>query len=127
MAGQEKSFGISLDFCRFLWYRVVLGKAGDTMSILEELWYGRINPNRRTASEDKLDSELRKLISEKEDELAPLLSDEAKVILEDLRDNQVDLSCSNERKAFVSGFCLGARIMLEVMGWTESPKTVEKK
>ena len=91
------------------------------MKILEELWYGRINPSDRAASEDRLGSELRKHISEKEDELAPLLSDEAKEILEQMRDGQVDLSCSNERKAFVSGFCLGARIMLEVMGWTESP------
>ena len=121
MAGQEKSFGISLDFCRFLWYRVVLGKEGDTMSILEELWYGRINPSQRMQPDDKSASELTEQIVEKEDELAALLSDEANEILEQMREKQLDLSTSNERKAFISGFRLGARIMLEVMDETDVP------
>ena len=44
-----------------------------------------------------------------------------------MREKQLDLSVANEKKAFISGFCLGARIMLEVMGWTEFPKTSERK
>ena len=97
------------------------------MKILEELWYGRINPSQRTQPDDKSDSELTEQIVEKEDELAALLSDEAKEILDQMRDTQLDLSTSNERKVFISGFRLGARIMLEVMGWAESPKTTENK
>ena len=93
----------------------MLGKAGDTMNILEELWYGRINPSQRTQLDGKSDSDLTEQIVEKEDELATLLSDEAKEILDQMRDKQLDLSTSNERKAFISGFRLGARIMLEVM------------
>ena len=85
------------------------------MRILEELWYGRINPSQRTQSDDKSASELTEQIVEKEDELAALLSDEAKEILDQMSDKQLDLSTSNERKAFISGFRLGARIMLEVM------------
>ena len=85
------------------------------MKILEELWYGRINPSQRTQPEDKSDSELTEQIVEKEDELDSLLSDKAKEILEQMRDKQLDLSTSNERKAFISGFRLGARIMLETM------------
>ena len=96
------------------------------MNILEELWYGRINPSQRTQPDDKSASELTEKIVKKEDELAPLLSDEAKEILEQMRDKQLDLSTSNERNAFISGFRLGARIMLEVIGWTENSKTVEK-
>ena len=97
------------------------------MKILEELWYGRINPCQRTQPDDKSASELTKQIVEKEDELVALLSNEAKEILDQMRDKQLDLSTSNERKAFISGFRLGARIMLEVMGWTEIPKAVEKE
>ena len=97
------------------------------MSILEELWYGRINPSQRTQPDDKSASELTEQIVEKEDDLAPLLSHEAKEILDQMREKQLDLSTSNERKAFISGFRLGARIMLEVMGWTEIPKEVEKE
>ena len=97
------------------------------MSILEELWYGRINPSQRTQQDEKSAFELTEQIVEKEDELAPLLSDEAKEILDQMREKQLDLSVANEKKAFISGFCLGARTMLEVMGWTEIPKAVEKQ
>ena len=91
------------------------------MKILEELWHGRINPSQRTQPDDKSSSELTDQIVEKEDELAALLSDEAKEILEQIREKQLDLSTSNEKKAFVSGFKLGARIILEVMDETDSP------
>ena len=101
----------------------MLGKAGDTMSILEELWYGRINPSQRTQPDDKSASELTEQIVEKEDELAALLSDETKEIMDQMRDKQLDLSTLNERKAFISGFRLGARIMLEVMDETDVPPT----
>ena len=105
----------------------MLGKAGDRMSILEELWYGRINPSQRTQPNDKSSSELTEQIVEKEDELAALLSDEAREILDQMRKKQLDLSVANEKKAFITGFCLGAKIMLELMGWTEIPKTAEKE
>ena len=91
------------------------------MNILEELWHGRINPSQRTQPDDKSSSELTEQIVEKEDELAALLSEEAKEILDQMRDKQLDLSTSNEKKAFVSGFKLGARIILEVMDETDSP------
>ena len=84
------------------------------MNILEELWYGRINPSQRTQPDDKSASKLTEYIVEKEDELAPLLSDEAKEILDQMREMQLDLSVANEKKAFISGFCLGARIVIEV-------------
>ena len=85
------------------------------------MWYGRINPSQRTQSDDKSASELTEQIVEKEDELASLLSDEAKEILEQMREKQLDLSTANELKAFISGFMLGARIMLEVMDETDIP------
>ena len=110
-----------LDFYRFLWYGVVLGKAGNTISILEELWYGRINPSQRTHLDDKSASKLIEQIVEMEDELVALLLDEAKEILDQMRDKQLNLSVSNERKAFISGFRLSARIMLEVMDETDVP------
>ena len=78
------------------------------MKILEELWYGRINPSQRTQPDDKSVSELTEQIMEKEDELAALLSDEAKEILNQMAGQQLNLSTSNDRKAFISGFRLGA-------------------
>ena len=90
------------------------------MNILEELWYGRINPSQRMQPDDKSAGELTEQIVEKEDELSALLSDEAKEILSQMTDQQLDLSTSNERKAFISGFRLGARIMLEVMDGSDT-------
>ena len=90
------------------------------MKTLEELGYGRINPSQRTQPDDKSASELTEQIVEKEDELAALLSDKAKEILEQMRDKQLDLSTLNERKAFISGFKLVARIMLETMNGSDT-------
>ena len=117
----NKKVNFYLDFRKDLWYCVVLGKAGDTMKILEELWYGRINPSQRTQPDDKSAAELTEQIVEKEDELAALLSDEAKEILDQMRDKQLDMSTLNERKAFISGFRLGARIMLETIDGSDTP------
>ena len=58
----------------------MLGKAGDTMSIFEELWYGKINPSQRAQPNGKSSSELTVQIVKKEDEFAALLLDEAKEI-----------------------------------------------
>ena len=79
----------------------MLGKTGNTMNILEELWYGRINPSQRTQPDDKSASELTEQIVEKEDELAALLSYEAKEILDQMREKQLDLSVANDKKAFI--------------------------
>ena len=69
---------------------------------------------------------LGKLILQNEEELAPLLSEKAKEVLEKLRDNQSELNDLNECEVFVCGFRLGARIMLEVLDgsdkWGESSK-----
>ena len=98
---KQKNFKNPLDFCRFLWYGVVLGKAGNIMNILEELWYGRINPSQRTQPDDKSASELTGQIVEKEDELAAPLSYEAKEILDQMREKQLELSAANKKKAFI--------------------------
>ena len=85
------------------------------MKILEELWYGNVTPGERSV--EKVDRlwNLGKLILQNEEELAPLLSEKAKEVLEKLRDNQSELNDLNECEVFVCGFRLGARIMLEVL------------
>lgn len=62
------------------------------MKILEELWYGNVTPGERSV--EKVDRlwNLGKLILQNEEELAPLLSEKAKEVLEKLRDNQSELN-----------------------------------
>ena len=85
------------------------------MKILEELWYGNVTPGERSV--EKVDRlwNLGKLILQNEEELAPLLSEKAKKVLEKLRDNQSELNDLGECEVFVCGFRLGAMIMLEVL------------
>lgn len=54
-------------------------------------------------------------VLQNEEELAPLLSEKAKEVLEKLRDNQSELNDLGECEVFVCGFRLGAMIMLEVL------------
>ena len=54
---------------------------------------------------------LGRLILQNEEELAPLLSEKAKEVLEKLRDNQSELNDLGECEVFVCG----AMIMLEVL------------
>ena len=85
------------------------------MKILEELWYGNVSPGERGMEKGSQLWKLCRLILQNEEELAPLLSEEAKEVLAKLRDNQSEMSDLNEREAFVCGFRLGARTMLEVL------------
>lgn len=85
------------------------------MKILEELWYGNVTPGERGVEKDGRLWNLGRLILQNEEELAPLLSEKAKEVLEKLRDNQSELNDLGECEVFVCGFRLGARIMLEVL------------
>ena len=79
------------------------------------LWYGNVTPGERGVEKDGRLWNLGRLILQNEEELAPLLSEKAKEVLEKLRDNQSELNNLNECEVFVCGFRLGARIMLEVL------------
>ena len=85
------------------------------MSILEELWYGNVEPAEYDASPSKEYKELLHLISRNEEKLQATMTDEQKELFEKytdcVRENQVITDCL----IFQTGFKLGARMMLEVM------------
>lgn len=85
------------------------------MKILEEFWYGNIQPNERDVVPNSRLAKLLKLVAKNEENLAPMLSEDAKAVFGKLKDSQDELSSMNERDSFVLGFRLGARFMLEVM------------
>ena len=68
---------------------------------------------------------LGELIIRHEKALNPLLSEQAKELLEKLQDNQAEWAYLKECEIFTYGFRLGARIMLEVMD--DSDKMPEVK
>lgn len=91
------------------------------MKILEELWYGNINPNERDVKPGSRRHKLGVLIVRNEEELIAMLSEQAKEIYEKLRDCQSELHGLNECEAFCIGFQLGARIAYEAMERNDIP------
>ncbi len=74
------------------------------MKILEELWYGNINPNEPDVKPGSQLHKLSTLIVRNEENLLPMLSVQAKETYEKLRDCQSELHGLIECEAFCIGF-----------------------
>ena len=85
------------------------------MNILEELWYGNISPCEMDFERGSKYSELLGYIVRHEEDLQKRLNDEEKEILEKFTECMGEMYGIEEREAFVRGFTLGARIIIEVM------------
>ena len=85
------------------------------MRILEELWYGKVIPWQMGIKSEQYKS-LMSQIAESEDKLMELLSEEAKVVYEQLMAQQNEALALEQREAFIRNFKLGARFMMEVAG-----------
>ena len=85
------------------------------MRLLEELWYGNIEPteyNTNTCAEYK---EALRLIAKNEEKLRATLTDEQKEIFSRYIDAVQDYQTIAECLLFHSSFKLGARMVAEVM------------
>ena len=85
------------------------------MNILEEFWYGNIEPAEYDISSSKEYKELLQLISRYEDKLVATMTEEQKDLfikfVDCVREYQVMAMCL----LFQNSFRLGGRMMLEVM------------
>ena len=86
-----------------------------SMGILEELWYGNISPCERDFKRGSTYSELLGYIVRHEEDLQKRLNDEEKEIFEKFTECTNEMYGIAEREAFVRGFTLGARIIIEIM------------
>lgn len=84
-------------------------------SALEELWYGNIEPSEYDCFSCQEYKTALHLISRNEEKLLSTLSDEQKTLFTRCAESQRELQSITERLLFKNSFCLGARIMLEVM------------
>ena len=85
------------------------------MNIIEELWYDNISPCERDFKKGSKYSELLGYIVRHEEDLKKRLNDEEIEILEKFTECTNEMYGIAEREAFVRGFVLGARIIIEVM------------
>ena len=85
------------------------------MRILEEFWYGNIEPTEYGTSSNKEYKKLVELIFRNEEKLKTTMTDAQKELFEKytdcVREHQTNIDCL----IFQNGFKLGAKMMLEVM------------
>ena len=84
-------------------------------SVLEELWYGNIEPSEYGCSPSREYAEALRLLSRNEEKLLSTLSDEQKALFTRCAESRRELQSIYERLLFKNSFRLGARLMLEVM------------
>ena len=85
------------------------------MNILEEFWYGNIEPTEYDTSSNKECKELLQLISRNEEKLLATMNDEQKELFSRYTDCVREHQAMTECLLFQSSFRLGGRIMVEVM------------
>ena len=85
------------------------------MNILEEFWYGNIEPTEYDNSSSKEYKELLQLISRNEDKLLATMTDEQKELFSRYTDCVREYQAIAECLLFQNSFRLGGRMMLEVM------------
>ena len=85
------------------------------MNVLEEFWYGNLDPAEYDANTSKEYKELVRLISRNEEKLLATMTEEQKELFSRYTDCVRDYQAMAERVLLRNSFRLGARIMLGVM------------
>lgn len=85
------------------------------MRMLSELWYGNIEPQDRKIPRDKEYKQLLNKICKYEEQFRGIFSPEQQKDFEDYENATISVTAISEEAAFVYGFRLGARMMLEVL------------
>ena len=89
--------------------------------MLEELFYGNINPNEKQFIRNTDFDRAMRTLSENEDKLTELLEGKEKTLFLDLVNAQSLLNGTTSVESFINGFRLGARIALEIMSDEDGP------
>lgn len=85
------------------------------MNILEEFWYGNLEPAEYDTSSSKEYKELLQLISRNEEKLLEAMTEEQKELFFRYTDCVREFQTMAECQLFQNSFRLGGRMMLEVM------------
>lgn len=94
------------------------------MKTLEDLYYGNINPCERDMKRGSRMDKVVKFICINEESLMSTLTEQQKETFDKFKDYQSELCDITARQAFVDGFIMATRIMVEVMDGIE---TVEER
>lgn len=93
------------------------------MKMIEDLFFGNYIPFEMPSINHEEWRELIRKLSEKEKPLRDSMTEEQIKLFEEYREQHLDVTISELRDAFIRGFRMGARVMLEVL--EEEKYTVE--
>lgn len=85
------------------------------MKILEEMWYGNVDPVEYDAAPTQKYKDAIHLVARNEEKLLETMTDAQKELYTRLLDSQREYQTLSECLLFQNSFRLGARIMIEVM------------
>ena len=85
------------------------------MNVLEDFWYGNLDPAEYDANPSKEYKELLQLISRNEDKLLATMTDAQKALFTKYADCVREYQVMAECLLFQNSFRLGARMMLDVL------------
>ena len=83
--------------------------------ILEELWYGNINPLENSTDGNAEVKKLLSLVGRNRDKLCETITEQQKADLAKYDDSVNEMYGLIEQEAFKYGFRLGSRIMMEIL------------
>ena len=86
------------------------------MTLLENLWYGNIDPHEEILTERKRYKHLLSLMGRNRDELGETLTEKQSETLEKYDSAVNEMHSLSEVEAFSYGFRLGVRLMIEAGG-----------
>ena len=84
-------------------------------TLLEEVWYGNINPQEQSTEGNREIKNLLNLMGKNRDNLSAMLSEEQKETLAKYDDSFNEMYGIIEREIFAYGFRIGGRFMLETL------------
>lgn len=88
--------------------------------VLEELYYGNINPNTKSFKSGSGFQKAMRTVSENEEKLLLLLTGKEKELFLDLMNAQSEILGMTSLETFIEGFRLGAKFGIEI---TEKPNS----
>ena len=83
------------------------------MTLLEDLWYGNLNPHEAILTENRRYKRLLSLMGRNRDELSETMTDKQLETLEKYDEAMNEMHSLTEVEAFSYGFRLGVRLMIE--------------
>ena len=85
------------------------------MTLLEDLWYGNVNPHEAILTENRRYKHLLSLMGRNRDELCEALTDKQLETLEKYDEAINEMHSVAEVEAFSYGFRLGVKMMIEAL------------